>query len=92
VFKGISSLRMRLLAMQLPDGTQIEIGPDRFAVPEVLFNPVGPSTQSNAASCQRADRVVVCRCTSLCTVTVHQASQPLLVLCSRCYQASGSRR
>ena len=36
------------LAMQLPDGTQIEIGPDRFAVPEVLFNPVGPTTVCNA--------------------------------------------
>ena len=27
-------------AMQLPDGTEIQVGPDRFKVPEVLFQPV----------------------------------------------------
>lgn len=28
------------MPLQLPDGTEIQVGPDRFAVPEVLFNPV----------------------------------------------------
>ena len=28
-------------AVQLPDGTEIQVGPDRFGVPEVLFQPVG---------------------------------------------------
>ena len=27
-------------ALQLPDGTEIQVGPDRFGVPEVLFQPV----------------------------------------------------
>lgn len=31
-----------VLPAQLPDGTEIQVGPDRFAVPEVLFNPVRP--------------------------------------------------
>jgi len=26
--------------LQLPDGNEIQIGPDRFKVPEVLFQPV----------------------------------------------------
>mmetsp|Transcript_3544 Transcript_3544/g.10296 ORF Transcript_3544/g.10296 Transcript_3544/m.10296 type:complete len:435 (+) Transcript_3544:267-1571(+) len=29
---------------ELPDGTEIEVGPDRFAVPELLFNPALLST------------------------------------------------
>ena len=28
------------LAMQLPDGNEIQIGPERFGVPELLFQPV----------------------------------------------------
>ena len=32
-------------ALQLPDGTEIQIGPDRFKVPEVLFQPVGPGSE-----------------------------------------------
>ena len=67
------------LAMQLPDGTQIEIGPDRFAVPEVLFNPVGPSTLCTARLCQLADKSMVCRCTNPPS-PLHQTSQPMLVL------------
>jgi Actin len=43
--EGVSSLNLLSLAMQLPDGTQIEIGPDRFAVPEVLFTPVRLSSR-----------------------------------------------
>jgi hypothetical protein len=31
---------MSLAVLQLPDGTEIQVGPDRFKVPEVLFNPV----------------------------------------------------
>lgn len=31
---------MSLVLLQLPDGTEIQVGPDRFKVPEVLFNPV----------------------------------------------------
>ena len=29
-----------IMCLQLPDGNEIQIGPDRFKVPEVLFNPV----------------------------------------------------
>jgi hypothetical protein len=29
-----------MLFLQLPDGNEIQIGPDRFKVPEVLFQPV----------------------------------------------------
>lgn len=32
------------VAYELPDGTEIQVGPDRFAVPEVLFNPTLLST------------------------------------------------
>ena len=31
---------MRCRVLQLPDGTEIQVGPDRFGVPEVLFQPV----------------------------------------------------
>ena len=30
----------RLLFWQLPDGNEIHVGPARFKVPEILFNPV----------------------------------------------------
>ena len=53
-------------ALQLPDGNEIEIGPDRFAVPELLFNPVllpsrrfcviGWSTFACTSSCFPASR------------------------------------
>lgn len=32
--------RQLVHALQLPDGTEIQVGPDRFKVPEVLFQPV----------------------------------------------------
>ena len=79
------------LAMQLPDGTQIEIGPDRFAVPEVLFNPVGPSTLCNARLCQLADKSMVCRCTTLHHLCIKPHNR-CWCLRSRCYQALGLRR
>lgn len=35
-----SLLQLPTTAVQLPDGNEIAIGPDRFQVPEVLFQPV----------------------------------------------------
>jgi actin-like protein 6A len=35
-----------LMAYELPDGNVIEVGPERFSVPELLFNP----TPLNAVS------------------------------------------
>ncbi len=34
--------------LQLPDGQEIQVGPDRFKVPEVLFNPVGHHSPKDA--------------------------------------------
>ena len=36
-------------AMQLPDGTEIQVGPDRFKVPEVLFQPVWAFVEHSCA-------------------------------------------
>lgn len=37
--------------VQLPDGNEIQIGPDRFKVPEILFQPVSRTAHSIALSC-----------------------------------------
>jgi len=29
-----------VLGAQLPDGQELQFGPDRFKIPELLFNPV----------------------------------------------------
>ena len=37
---GLNATKHFVVHMQLPDGTEIQVGPDRFKVPEVLFQPV----------------------------------------------------
>ena len=46
--------------MQLPDGNEIQIGPDRFKVPEILFQPVSCTAHSIALHCIALHCIVVC--------------------------------
>lgn len=39
VFDPAENVNIPTVTYELPDGTEIQVGPDRFAVPEVLFNP-----------------------------------------------------
>ena len=44
--------------MQLPDGTEIQVGPDRFGIPEVLFQRVGAAeVASETNACKSKETV-----------------------------------
>ncbi len=39
-FDAEQNANIPTVTYELPDGQEIQVGPDRFSVPEVLFNPV----------------------------------------------------
>ena len=44
--------------MQLPDGTEIQVGPDRFGIPEVLFKTVGAAGVASKIDACKSEETV----------------------------------
>lgn len=73
-FKEEENLNMPVQTYELPDGSTVDIGVERFKIPEILFNPVllRPKYVQDPAL-----PVLLIHCASLHQTSLQQTGQPL---------------